>query len=258
MGNIGDPMTTAPPTVVNGQPKSSFWTGLAKYFSEVSQRLQSPLPPVTELGDPAAGGTLNLSGTLSAAVAAITGALSAGSVAAASAIFSGALSAASVATAEGDIRHGQRKLMLAAVAFTGRAQDFTTIANFVQNRTGSSNNGSTRSRVTGSTSPSNISAAGIPLSVGDRIISIDVYCLGTTTRAPSMSVWKNLMTAAAVSTQIGTTHTGAATATQQKLSQTGLTEVIADETEYWIEFLHSGSALAADDLYGARIIYDRP
>lgn len=157
-----------------------------------------------------------------------------------------------VQTAEADIRHGQRKLMLPAVMFQSRTNDYVTLNNFPQPE-----------NVEGAR---HISAAGaspcpvwcpIPLTVGDRIVEVDVYVDGNVSGTPVLKVWKLLMTAATgtAATQIGATITGTNTATIQTLARTGLTETIADATEYWLSCALGGGTEA---VRGGRVIFDRP
>ena len=161
-----------------------------------------------------------------------------------------------LSTSDADVRHGTRKLMLHHASFTSRTQDYITIGNYVQPENATDGN---RKQNANSGAPSNPLWCAIPLSVGDRILEIDLYVEGVAGVTGNLKVWKFDMAAAAIAgtaTQLGATVTSASATTVQTLARTGLTEVVADGFGYFIS-----ATLGANLAYsvrGARILFDRP
>ena len=200
---VGDPMLTKPPSTVGNAPTSTWWTGLAKWMAEVSERLQNGL-----------------------------------------------------STTDPDVRHGTRNLMLHHALFTSRTQDYITVGNYVQPENAADGN---RKQNANSGAPSNPLWCCIPLSVGDRILEVDLYVEGVAGVTGNLKVWKFDMAVAAIAgtaTQLGATVTSASATTVQTLARTGLTEVVADGFGYFIS-----ATLGANLAYsvrGARVLFDRP
>lgn len=162
---IGAPMMTKRPTTVGGQATDNWHTQDGKWRDEITERVQTPLPPVTVLGSPASGVALSLSG---------------------------AFSAASVLTPEADIRHGTRVVHFGPVSgrpsvgapvFTGGATVNTGWASVA--------------------AADAVEFSLDPFAVGDRILQ--VFCYGTATAAQQWSATfytLNMLTGAA--TALGT------------------------------------------------------
>lgn len=219
---IGTPMDTAPPTTIGGKPTKNYYTGLATNLDEINRRLAAPIPPVTALGTPATGGALTLSG---------------------------ALSAASVATAEADVRHGARSLLIHA----------SSILPSIPNTSPSSNNMFSYSGgAVNHPGSSNSATAGMPINllIGDRITALGVYVTGNVGGTWTAKLFK--ITNTGTTTQIGSTMTVAALATDQTLTISGLSETCVDATFYYVEWTANTIGLAGARIYGAKVIYDRP
>lgn len=229
--------TPKPPKSLGGKPETHYyremdaWSQSKDVQIAAAQKAIANPPPVTVLGSPATGGDLTLSGNLTA-----------------NTILSG-----SVKIFDPDVSHAARKLMLHASAFRNRTDDYITIGNFVQ-------------MVAGEASPELTSASGapsepvwacIPLSIGDRILEVDLYVRGAApaSNVVTLKVWKQDLTTLAAPSQLGATLTSVNTATAQTLARTGLTEVVADGFGY---FLSALITTGTPGIRGARVIYDRP
>src|SRR5687767_15361499 len=100
---IGDKMQQGVTRVVGGKPSATFYQQEAKWKEEVREYLETPLDLTpSELADPATGGSLTLSGTLSAADGA----------------FSDDVTVGDDLTVTGDIKHGEKVLELSAANAT--------------------------------------------------------------------------------------------------------------------------------------------
>lgn len=229
-------MQTAAPTTVGGKPGGvGYYQRAASFFSEIKQRLENPIPAVTLLGSPASGGILNLSGAFSAA----------------SAIIAGALSAASLTTAEGDVRHGDRTLIVpsAMLAMSSATTSAPTI--------GSAAISAIVATWGGFTGAGAFAYFPIPLCAGDRIKAVTVYANVVSTAGKTVKVFKSgAVDTSGSTTQIGSTATFTTTTGIQSVLISGLTEVLAIGQQYWIEV---GFSTAGTYRIGwAEITYDHP
>lgn len=191
---LGDKMQQGVTRVVGGKPSATFYQQEAKWKEEVREYLETPIDTVPdELADPATGGTLTLSGNLSAVNVTASGDLAVGD----DATITGDLSAATVTTAEADIRHGDRVLEIPASNATGMV---TPVWSNLTTGTA----GAAASHVTASISPTGV------------VVFLSIRTSGTVNNVSGCSLtWASLVTSGNYKLWwgFGTATTGALTIT---------------------------------------------
>jgi len=111
------------------------------------------------------------------------------------------------------------------------------------------------------TSADPVMGARLPLHVGDRIKSVDLWCSDNNSDPISLALYKQALSTGSAygsgASQIGSTQTTVNSANYQKLSVSSLTEVVAADTLYtaWIE-LTRGSHNSTR-VYSLFCTYDR-